>query len=290
MVPYHAPMVISVPRPYVVAAGFKRMDVVAVAQYTNMASRNPRNPTLTRPRRGTNADNADTTFANGARQFAAFQIPSMLFFSITIQGGDKNWADYNLPEQPTAGPSRTRQYGSNTDPDTSEPDTDVQATPTPAPRGRGRGRSRGRGRGRGQAGDNQDVPVAGTSVQPHTMAEHDPPAPPSPARQTGAHDSSSSSSSAHSQQDSPPRSPSTEGEDLGHIFEDPSTPRRLAPAAQLSAARAQRACGTPRFGRRSRVAAVARDGPAGNRKRYAALDVWSFFTAINQQNYCVFCE
>ena len=100
-------MVISVPRPYVVAAGFKRMDVVAVAQHTNMASRNPRNPTLTRPRRGTNADNADTTFANGARQFAAFQIPSMLFLSITIRAGDENWAEYNLPEQPTAGPSRT---------------------------------------------------------------------------------------------------------------------------------------------------------------------------------------
>jgi hypothetical protein len=129
------------------------------------------------------------------------------------------------------------------------------------------------------------------SAQP---AEHDsanPPAAPAPARQTGARDSSSSSSSARSQQDSPPRSPSTEaGEDFGHIFEDPSTPRRLAPAARLTAARAQRARGTPRFGRRSRVAAVARDGPAGNRKRYAALDVWSFFTAINQQNYCVFCE
>lgn len=86
MVPYHAPMVISVPRPYGVflwwqeVVRFKRMDVVAVAQYTNMANRNPRNPTLTRPRRGTNADNADTTFANGARQFAAFQIPGMLLF------------------------------------------------------------------------------------------------------------------------------------------------------------------------------------------------------------------
>ena len=93
-VPYHTPMVISIPHPYVVAAGFKRMDVVAVAQYMNMVSRNPCNPTLTHPQRGTNADNADTTFANGAQQFTAFQLPSMLFFSITIQGGDKNWADY----------------------------------------------------------------------------------------------------------------------------------------------------------------------------------------------------
>ena len=152
------------------------------------------------------------------------------YFSITIRGGDKNWADYNPPEQPTAEPSRTHQSGSNTDPDTSEPDTNVQATPTPAPRGRGRGH------GQGQAGHNQDVPVAGTSVQPHTMAEHDPLAAPLPARQTGARDSSSSSPSAHSQQDSPPRSPSTEGEDFGHIFEDPLTPRRLAPAARLTAA------------------------------------------------------
>jgi hypothetical protein len=138
------------------------------------------------------------------------------------------------------------------------------------------------------------VPVAGMSAQAHIMADHDSahlPAAPAPVRRTTAHSSSSSSSSAHSRQDSPPCSPSTEaGEDFRHIFEDPSTPRRLAPAARLTAARAQRARGMPQFGRQSHVAAIARDGPAGNRKRYAALDVWSFFTAIDRVNYCVFYE
>jgi hypothetical protein len=143
-----------------------------------------------------------------------------------------------------------RQSGANTnisETDTSEPndEADVQGTPTPAPRGRGRGQ--------GQAGHHQDVPVAGTSAQAHVMADHNSanlPAAPALVCQTTANSSLSLFSSAHSQQDSPLRSPSTEaGEDFHHIFEDPLTPRRLAPAAQLTAVRAQRAQGTPRFGR-----------------------------------------
>ena len=111
----------------------------------------------------------------------------------------------------------------------------------------------------------------------------------------------SSSLSSHSEQHSRPGTPpspppptdssSDEDKEFNDVFNSLSTPRRLSPpTSPTRAAREERAQWTPQFGRRSQVAAVARDGPAGNKTRHKALDVWRFFTAIHTHNYCVFCE
>lgn len=164
----------------------------------------------------------------------------------------------------------------------------VEATPTPAPRGRVPGHSH----------RHQEDPTA----EPNAMAGPSRPNPPvAAARANRATSHHSSSSSSHSEQHSRPGTPpspspptdssSGEDEELNDVFNSPLTPRRLSPpASPTRAAREERAQGTPRFGRRSRVAAVARDGPAGNKTQHKALDVWRFFTAIHTHNYCVFCE
>jgi hypothetical protein len=212
--------------------------------------------------------------------------------------------DYNNGlGEPAEAPVRARRPSINASTSDFEDAAGPEATPTPAPRRRGRGHGSVRGGGRGRGHSHQEDPVAGSSVPqmnaPGGPSMVDPVAP--AARASSRH--SSSSTSVHSQQSNPPTSPTDssadEAENFDHVFNDSPSPRRLSPpvtpsqatrADQAQTVRAERARGTPRFGRRSRVAAVARDGPAGNKKRHAAQDVWRFFTAINQRNHCVFCE
>jgi len=148
---------------------------------------------------------------------------------------------------------------------------DVEVMPTPAVLNCGHGHSHGPTQtgNHGHGHHHQEEPQALVEVQVpqthHAPSEVSPlPSPP------------------------PPSDPPTDDDDnFDYLINMPSTPGRITPSGT---ARVEHALGIPWFGRKSHVAAVARDGPAGNKRHHAAQDVWSFFTVINLQNHCVFCE
>ena len=51
-----------------------------------------------------------------------------------------------------------------------------------------------------------------------------------------------------------------------------------------------RPTGSPRAGWHSCSAAVARNGPAGNKTAHKAKDVWAFFEKMNGHSNCMICE
>ena len=73
-------------------------------------------------------------------------------------------------------------------------------------------------------------------------------------------------------------------EDFSHVFNIPQPSRSHVPPSTPSRRSQDH---SPRTGPHSTRKS---SGPAGNKKRHAAKDIWTFFVLEDKRNFCIFCQ
>ena len=204
---------------------------------------------------------APTVFANGS-QMLAFQIPSifaLVFFKFSEANFSFFWIDYDgetparTPAVPPRTPGRRRQH---------QPPVPEIVTVADNP----------------FLVASSNIEHAVTPPHPELSPCNEPPPSPTPSSIPPNH--------AH------------DDDDFRDVFMSPTTPTpqpRAPPRTprrhlQAESPTPDRSYGSPRAGQHSCLAAVARNGPAGNKSAHNAKDVWAFFEKIEGKNHCMICE